>query len=441
MRTSHLTKAVAPLITAVALVAQTATAAFVWDGGGADGSWADDNNWEGGTAPTATTTDTIEINETQTISTSVLDQDRTIGGVYFQGTDTNHIFDLGGHTLTVAGKWGYSNDGGQGMITNGTLRFGNDTTAGSIDIKSGNGPQPWIDFMAEGGGQFDTYNLGTVEMGGWGSRDNRLDLRNATIVGGTFEAENLVFDHEGTLYLPDSPAITKLYIRHRADLSQRDHGYHGTDALAIRLPANVDMQVGQSAASPGEILVGDDSGGNSHGRIEALGTGGEFTAYLDVFLLGRGSQNNSMDLSLMDSVTIDASTADGEIGTGDSGDGTVKLPVGTATFGSLTIGQDSDGTGLLELAGTEVDVLTDMEIKATGTVDLTDGAILRVARVSHGGSLTIGGNPCAEGGWYDSSTHPDYITGSGSIWFIPEPTTFALLGLGGAVMVSRRRRR
>ena len=300
-----------------------------------------------------------------------------------------------------------------------------------------NGERGNIQFADGGGGKIETYDLGSVYVGSWGAYNMELDLQNATVVGGTFETGSLTLDHGGQVIFPDSTKMSKVYIRGTVDME----GSNSRQDVRADIPAGVDLQIGVDAATPGQIRIGPKVGENhGYGRMNALGAGGTAELYLDEFLVGRSDDPASMDLTAMTSGTVDASTADVEIGTGGTGDGMVGLPAGTATFKSLTIGQTSGGAGLLRLAGTDLTVNGALVINSTGSVDLVSGSGFGHITVLADGSLTIDGS-VLDYGTYTNVDFPDHITGDGAITFVPEPATVALLGLGGLMMVGRRRRR
>ena len=97
-------------IVAVAWVAIAAAPAlaqtFTWDGGGASGVWSDGSNWDGDSAPAASTTAAVIFAGSTNTTTSNDIADLTLSGITFDAAAA--AFTLGGGTATLAGDITFS---------------------------------------------------------------------------------------------------------------------------------------------------------------------------------------------------------------------------------------------------------------------------------------------------------------------------------------------
>ena len=113
------------------------------------------------------------------------------------------------------------------------------------------------------------------------------------------------------------------------------------------------------------------------------------------------------------------------------GDGTLTLLLPSTYTGDTTV-----NGGTLEIIDAHLDDASTVSILTDATMDLNFIGTDTVAR------LTLGG-VYQPAGFYDSSTHGGYFTGTGSLQVVPEPGTLALLvmGLSGLPVYGRRQRK
>jgi len=90
----------AALVIAMAFVASAPAASYYFVGGGADDNWSTDDNWQGGTAPTLTNSDTVYIKTT----TSVVDQAYVIQKLVLDSSVAGDAVLSGSGQLTIDGN-------------------------------------------------------------------------------------------------------------------------------------------------------------------------------------------------------------------------------------------------------------------------------------------------------------------------------------------------
>ncbi|MFO7871324.1 MAG: hypothetical protein R6V03_07835 [Kiritimatiellia bacterium] len=342
-------------------------ATYIWTGSGGDSNWTTDANWDIG-APANPNTDTIQLDTNAVDNHSQINTDWQVGNIDLDtlgGGNFTHDIDLGSNTLTLAN--GISRSGSYSgknyanlIIHNGTLQLGKSGSSANINLGDYHIHNE-LRCDPSGGARINTFNVGSISLSAYGASGAptaRVDIRNAEVVGGTFEVGNLTLSHGGAMLMDTNTVIEKFFVRGTFDMP-KGTSYSATFST---LPGGVDFQVGQPSAD-GAIKLPK---GNT---IDAEAGNGVFTAYLSTFQVG-----GTVDMSLMSSCIVDAADADVVIGDATvQNDGSLKLPPGTATFGSLSIG-DSNKTGTLVLDRTFTTVNGNAAFNAGADITINVGA-------------------------------------------------------------------
>ena len=379
-----------------------------WSGGAGAGNpyWNVDANWLGGVAPTNPTKATVFFATNGQTVAGTLDADRTVGGISAgSSTNTTHTLNLGGYTLTVTNSLTILS-GTKALyntlyLTNGTVRIGTDTAAGAINVNPpGN--------LCLSGATLDAHNLSRIYVYPNPYALSQIDLRGATILGGTLRMGSLLLDGSGwygsLMLLNNATVVSSIIVTQTlemgvADVSQNTPQYIGNPADTFtfdtatfgRFPAGISLTVGTSATARATMLLAKPTMGTAINRVAiraAPGGGGTFTAYLSSLGIGiRGiasgtiSPRGLFDVAAMDSCLLDvvnlqlapgqtnAVAADNEIGELD-------LPTGTATVGTAVIGATAGvGYGKLSLSNTMFTVTNSLTLNATASNSISVGAV------------------------------------------------------------------
>jgi len=364
--------------------------------------WWWKGSWLGGVPPANPTAGTITFAQYGEDVISLLEQDRQIGGISTPNSAFNHTLDLGANTLTVAATFG-SYLRGSLELTNGTLRIGSAAAAGSMLLGGGDGATTPAVTILRPGMVLDTYHVDTLRLGRWpvdhiNNQNARLYLRGATVAGGALSANSIriVNTHRQSsgsyIALDANTSLSAIVATNNLLIGTGQYGGRSfigdpNDANR-RLPAGIDIRVGHPAQA-GSLVVGDLWEGAQGATISlSASAGGTIEAYLTNLRVmrhtgtGTGVLNGTLDLSAMTSCLIDATTI--EVGrnthasgpTGARPRGTLRLPPGTVTAGSVIVGDDhSSGFGLLTLSNTAFTVTNTLTLARTGGIEVDIGAL------------------------------------------------------------------
>ena len=192
-------------IVAVAWVAIAAAPAlaqtFTWDGGGASGVWSDGSNWDGDSAPAASTTAAVIFAGSTNTTTSNDIADLTLSGITFDAAAA--AFTLGGGTATLAGDITFSglpaaaitHTISMPLVVDGTRTI---ATQGSGNTNPGRGSIT-IDGVLSGSGGLLMTNNGTLTLNAANTFSGGLTFGNATASNGTGSRGMIVLGNNAAL--------------------------------------------------------------------------------------------------------------------------------------------------------------------------------------------------------------------------------------------------
>jgi hypothetical protein len=254
------------------------------------------------------------------------------------------------------------------------------------------------------GSTLDTRQAATIQLGNippqHGNDENaRLELRGAVMAGGLLAASNILINctyRNATgsyIALDTSTVVNAIAVSNQLVIGTGSYGglsYVGDPAAAgYRLPPGVSIRVGVSPSQRGLLQIGRNSGlgdGNqSQTAVLAASTGGVFEAYLTSLKVVpyetnysatmSVAQNGTLDLAGMSSCTVDVVSLvvapNYSTNANANPRGTVKLPPGTVTAGTVEIGATNGlGFGLLTLSNTTVTVTNSITINKTGQIQV-----------------------------------------------------------------------
>ena len=207
-------------------------------------------------------------------------------------------------------------------------------------------------------------------------------------------------------------------------------------------------------ATVGKLTTGSNNG-NQRGQVVDTVGGGVLTLTDGVF---SDDHNNGGGGIFVDIVDLNGAEQLFEVRNGHNNFNVGGSNVGdflvTSVIqnGSLRMRDDEGNGSVLRLEGSNTYVgTTTIESGIISTNNVTafaDGSSIVIEadgelNLDHAGidvisGLTINGLVLGDG-IYDSSTHAGFLSGTGQLQVIPEPSTLALIGLGG-LMIARRRR-
>jgi len=338
--------------------------------------WEWGQNWSGGLPP-QTVTPSILTFSNAGIGTNILDQSRMVGGLHILNAVGFHRFNLNNNTLTVSDsemQVGDENFNTQTVFTNGTLSFN------SADMIINSKNEQWSRLILQDvvlGGVIRTLRLGDYisSQQGYGE----LDLRDGTVENGLLYAGNLEVAFgvmrnnlgfpRGNLLVNSDTGLQDIVVTNAfriADGHRVGIGRFGDPDNGYKLPPNVNITVGIDADTRGLLRVGVCSYGGADGYL-ATSSGGTMIAWLNEFNVGVGGIGE-VNLTNMTSISIDAISLSVATTSPVSGDGKIYLPSGSLSVGTLDIG--GNGSGLLDLYGTDTTVTNALTLGSGGTINV-----------------------------------------------------------------------
>ncbi len=379
--------------------------------------WWWKGSWLEGTPPANPTPGTITFAQYGQTVTSLLEQDRQIGGLTLS-TPNAHTLNLNGRTLTIAGV--LRNERTL-VFTNGTVQVGTAAVAGTLNLGLvQNAATPTVTRFTPGT-VLDTRRVNAIQFGNIppqhvNDSNSQLDLRGAGLADGVLSANTLKLNATdraaaGTYIALDSTTvISAIIVSNNLTLGEGIYGgtvYIGNPSdAAKRLPPGVSLQVGSAPGGVrGALLVGKNGGpANTLTATLKASSGGRFTAFLSDLKLvpyeasytGNNPQNGTLDLGGMAGCDVDAQTIlvapNYSANASAQPRGTLRLPSGAVTAGTVEIGASlGTGFGLLETSNTVFAVTNTITLRKTAVVTN------RIASVSSGldimpsgaGALTV----------------------------------------------------
>lgn len=207
-------------------------------------------------------------------------------------------------------------------------------------------------------------------------------------------------------------------------------------------------------ATIGKLTTGSNNG-NQRGQVVDTIGGGILTLTDGVFSDDHNSGGGGIFVDVVDlngaEQVFEVRNGHNNFNVGGSNVGDF-LVTSVIQNGSLRMRDDEGNGSVLRLEGSNTYVgTTTIESGIISTNNVTafaDGSSIVIEadgelNLDHAGidvisGLTINGLVLGDG-IYDSSTHAGFLSGTGQLQVIPEPSTLALIGLGG-LMIARRRR-
>jgi len=423
----------------VTLELAASTDNLTWSGGGTTETWAESANWAGGLRPANPTPGTLfftddDLSDTVAkLLTPISDwygltptNTWRIGSLRTQNVSGEHIVDLGGGTLDIAGELRTQRATSPGTarmtLQNGILQVGSNihTDYGVLTLRDLDAPvvlsSATADIIVNRGGMIVTnaalpsrfrnlkigmQNTTTVDMRGGQFADGLLDVDNFEMSVGA-EPKSLFYLDGDTLHT--IKVRNNFWFVYNGKRTGARIGAPDPDrGNQWFLPYGVNIYIGEEGAR-GNFIVGREHDYYQTSDITRLAVsgGGEFEAWVNTFLVGlTGAGHGShtyvtLDLRGMDAFFMDANTATVGESTGSRGiEARAYLPAGTARFGSLKCGTDVGTTRIteLELWGTHVAIDTKLELLDSALI------VVRVGETSSGLDLAadidldITGNP------------------------------------------------
>jgi hypothetical protein len=430
------------LLTCTTLRAAAAT--ITWSGATST-NWGTNTNWTGGAIPGTGDTASFTDTKAETLPgevTSVLNVDKTIGGLAFSNTTGKyHTLDLAAHTLTVTGNVNFNVN--QGVTTTTTIRNGTlningafanlnvarSISAGAVGVVDLTGLTAFNATLQDiqigtstsvlGNGTLNLPTQNSINAqrllvgASFASQDTRGTLRlgaNTTIL-----ANELHIGHDNSIGLIDvvnnatiniGTAVQRTLLEIGNQNTNTSNVYSGTLDLknaAVNLhfdSVTVAQKTGGPGSTVGQLLgggsgvafIGDAGargnwyvgnaidGGSTTGTVDfsKLST---LTAYVNDFWVGRSASGTaSGNVSLAATSTVDASNGIlvGAGGGGSNGTLTLGKTANTLNTNQLVIGQDY----------------------ASGLVKIAPGGSLTLGSVAQRAGLTIGSGTTNTGELY-----------------------------------------
>ncbi len=351
-----------------------------------------------------------------------------IGSLRVGNTAGAHALDLGGQTLEVAGDLQVERllpTGAAVMtITNGAVEVGGSLAVRQATLSITNQTQARVavDLAVDTG----ALNLNGTPLNGVlrdlriGSYDQgpaSLDLRGVAVSGGVLDTRHFYVGAykgaQGYLHMDETTGIDLLRIRGNVIIGESESGIGriGRQVPARGnewfLPPGLSLVVGNpdqgflGRVSFGVGVVNMGGGGGSNGRL-AVDSGGTFDGWVSTLDVGRNDVAAGgvgvLDLRGLESFTLDASHL--RIGTtaasGPNASGSVYLPSGDATVGTLQVCSPTASAGQLQLNDTRLRVLTSMTLHSPAAVTVNVAAarasgldLPGLPTVAAGASVTI----------------------------------------------------
>ncbi|MEI6970749.1 MAG: glycine-rich domain-containing protein [bacterium] len=232
-------------------------ASLTWDGEDLTDNWSAGTNWSANETPANPTDGTLTFGNAGVGGTNIVDTDWQVRGLSYASGSGEHITELAGHTLTVAGTLGVGSSSGRGYATlrGGNVRIGTATTRGNLSVSASGGS---TQTLTQASGTFTGLlnNLSII-----GSGDYSVATTDVSAVNG------------GTLDVANSFVV--------GEASGRSCGGW------LSLGSNWTVRIGSSSAARGVIRVGsatDEFG--TRGDVRCLAGGGSLTAYVSSFYVG-----------------------------------------------------------------------------------------------------------------------------------------------------------
>jgi hypothetical protein len=353
-----------------------------WTGGGDSTNWSDVNNWSEDIVPlTAGGVNTATVNANSTVTNVNIDS--ATANTFVDTTSANFLSSraqTAGETLNLTANWGDGYSAGAmwaGQSTNGTVNFNN--AGGALTTTGGT-------YLGRSSGSSGVVNF-NISGGSVGFKEVSVGCRADALADVTLSVSG------GTLYLGQSDSIANGGIIGRSQHGAWETGQ--TTKVSISDNANVVMY---------DTRLGGLSGGQGTDIFEVIGSGATITS--DHNFYTRQQNDNYL------------------------GDTILRFVADAGGVSAITAFDDAATYRIHEAAKLEVDISA-----YAGTADLllVDFAAGRLSGAYDLANFTVTGGTATL--VQDNGIGDIYLTDI----VVPEPTTMALLALGGLI-VSRKKK-